>query len=60
MLRIACLVLVLLTTACAHAHKKVYVVDGHRYTRPVVVVHKQPARHLDCWKIKARRWHCHK
>lgn len=65
MLRAICLAagLVLTTTACAHSHhhhRKVFIVDGHRYAKPVFVVHKQPARHLNCWKIKAGRWHCYK
>lgn len=60
MLRMTCLILVMLITGCGHAHKKVYVVDNHRYTHPVVVVHKQPAKHLNCWRVKARRWHCYR
>lgn len=51
---------VIITTACSVHPSKVYVVDGHRYNRPVVVVHKQPARHADCWRVKAGRWHCYK
>ncbi len=62
MLRIVCLSLLVFATACtAHSHqRKFYVVDGHRYSKPVYVVHKQPARQLNCWKIKAGRWHCYK
>jgi len=40
--------------------EKVYVVDGHRYHKPVVVVTHAPARHRKCWKVRAGRWHCYR
>lgn len=57
-LRNAVLTAALFTTAaCAAAPRKVYVVEGKRYTYPVVVYKAAPPRHLKCWRV-ARHWHC--